>query len=415
MSRNIPTMEVNNYASIFAKPIFKNQAGEWYRDVGYRDSVDIIHENFKDAAKSFIAIGYYLKHMKKNKLYMEGNYNDIWECAKEEFGLSQSAASRYMSMNDAFSVNGNTPMLDDKYNDFSKSQLQELLALPEEQREKIKPDKTVNEIREMAKEEKRLNEPAEEEIEVFYQRYIIDMDNIPRTELKERLKERFRNARYYGGDFTYEGSSRGIRMNDKEEITWSYLVKLVDRYFPKNEIMEEAETGQLIGQMNVSDYPGIVPEPVTSAETEIIVEAEELEVIYGDSGIGNVYAAKQSIEPFYVSENNENDAASGLPELKNDEQRKEWVQNYKEWGLWYADNHIDVNYYKYDFSDGSRLIAVEYPDRESYWCNEKTDEVHYHFLKKHKEKYDKTTYDEKFRNDTTSITEIIKYLKNIQR
>lgn len=65
MSRNIPTMEVNNYASIFAKPIFKNQAGEWYRDVGYRDSVDIIHENFKGAAKSFIAIGYYLKHMKK--------------------------------------------------------------------------------------------------------------------------------------------------------------------------------------------------------------------------------------------------------------------------------------------------------------------------------------------------------------
>lgn len=410
MGRNIPAVEVNNYTAIFTKPIFKNQAGEWYRDVGYKDSLDIIHENFKKAADSFIAIGYYLKHINKNKLYLEGNYNSIWECAEGEFGLSQSAASRFMNMNDAFSVNGDTPVLDDKYKDFNKSQLQELLALSDEQREeqkeKISPEQTVSEIRQIVKKVKQADEPTEKEIRTFYHGHAAD---IPRAMLKEKLKERFRHSYYSGKDFSYKGSPRGLIINDKEEITWSYLARLIGQYFPRNENIREAEeTEQLIGQMNVNDYPGIVPEPVTLAEPEIIVEAEELEVIYGDSGAGKVYGVK-------VSENNDNDKVSGLPILKNDEQRKVWVENYKAWGLWYTDNYIDVNYYKYDFPDGSRLIAAEYPDRESYWSDEKADEVYYHLLERGKEKYDKTTYDEKFRNSTNGITEIIKFLKKVQK
>lgn len=50
-----------------------------------------------------------------------------------------------------------------------------------------------------------------------------------------------------------------------------------------------------------------------------------------------------------------------LPKLKNNDQRKEWLRNYKDWGLWYHDDRIDVNYYKYDFEDGSRLVVAEYP------------------------------------------------------
>mgnify|MGYP006905549512 CR=1 FL=1 len=54
----------------------------------------------------------------------------------------------------------------------------------------------------------------------------------------------------------------------------------------------------------------------------------------------------------------------GLPIMKNNDQRKEWLRNYKNWGLWYTDNHTGVKYYKYDFENGARLIVEEY-EKES--------------------------------------------------
>lgn len=105
-----------------------------------------------------------------------------------------------------------------------------------------------------------------------------------------------------------------------------------------------------------------------------------------------------------------------LPLLKNNDQRKSWIENYKAWGMWYRDENIDVNYYKYDFADGSRLIAAEYPRREFYWSNEIRDEVYYHLVEKRKEKYNGLgTYDEKYQNSMTSVGEIVEYLKEIQK
>ena len=106
-----------------------------------------------------------------------------------------------------------------------------------------------------------------------------------------------------------------------------------------------------------------------------------------------------------------------LPRLKNNEERKEWLENYQDWGLWYRDERIDINYYKYDFKDGSRLVAAEYPKREGYWNQEPRDEHFFHFLKKNKKKYASLdeTYDEKFRNETDSITSLVEFLKEVQR
>ena len=50
-----------------------------------------------------------------------------------------------------------------------------------------------------------------------------------------------------------------------------------------------------------------------------------------------------------------------LPIMRNNDQRKEWMRNYQDWGLWYEDEHIGVRYYKYEFDNGAQLIAEEYP------------------------------------------------------
>lgn len=118
-----------------------------------------------------------------------------------------------------------------------------------------------------------------------------------------------------------------------------------------------------------------------------------------------------------VLETEEETTQPELPRLKNNEERKEWLENYQDWGLWYRDERLDVNYYKYDFKDGSRLVAAEYPKREEYWNQEPRDEHFFHFLKKNKKKYASLdeTYDEKFRNETDSITSLAEFLKEIQK
>ena len=106
-----------------------------------------------------------------------------------------------------------------------------------------------------------------------------------------------------------------------------------------------------------------------------------------------------------------------LPKLKNNDQRKEWLNNYKEWGLWYRDENIDVNYYKYDFEDGSRLVVAEYPQREQGWKCVPRDEHYYHLLEKGRRKAGTTDeiYDHQYIQYADSETYLVEFLKNLQK
>lgn len=106
-----------------------------------------------------------------------------------------------------------------------------------------------------------------------------------------------------------------------------------------------------------------------------------------------------------------------LPKFKNNDQRKEWLRNYEAWGLWYTDRNLDVNYYKYDFADGSRLVVAEYPDRINGWNGkDKNDDYHFHLLEKGKKPYgDGKPYDKQYMNSTDSETYLVEFLKNLQK
>ena len=124
-------------------------ASSWYKNVSYDDAKIFIRTNIESAARSFIAIGYYLKLIRDGELYREEGHENIWDFAMAEYGISKSTASRYMSMNDRFSLDGNSPIVDQKYKDFEKSKLQEMLSLTDEQLEQVTPEMKVQEIRSM--------------------------------------------------------------------------------------------------------------------------------------------------------------------------------------------------------------------------------------------------------------------------
>ncbi len=122
---------------------------EWYQDISLEDTEAFISSSLQAAARNVIAIGYYLKHIRDNELFREAGYENIWDYAQGRYGFSRSTASRYMTRNDRFSKGGNSPILDSKYKDYNKSQLQEMLSLNDEQLEQVTPDMTVREIREI--------------------------------------------------------------------------------------------------------------------------------------------------------------------------------------------------------------------------------------------------------------------------
>ena len=110
-----------------------------------------------------------------------------------------------------------------------------------------------------------------------------------------------------------------------------------------------------------------------------------------------------------------------LPEMKNNDQRKEWLRNHKAWGLWYTDPHTGARYYKYDFNNGARLIAEEYapePKNENSWWVS-TESCYLHLVGGPEPEraggVPKWTYHPKYNKFPNSETELVEFLKEIQK
>lgn len=110
-----------------------------------------------------------------------------------------------------------------------------------------------------------------------------------------------------------------------------------------------------------------------------------------------------------------------LPEMKNNDQRKEWLRNHKAWGLWYTDPHTGARYYKYDFDNGARLIAEEYApepkDENSWWVPRESCYLHLVGGPEPERAggVPKWTHHPKYNKFPNSETELIEFLKEIQK
>ena len=227
--------------------------------VSYEEAQKIIYKNLVTASESFISIGYYLKMIRDGKMYEEGGFSDIWEFSKSTYGLGRSAASRWMAMNDKYSVDGNSPYIDERFKGYGKSQLQEMLYLTDEQMEMVEEGMTVKEIREIRKLEgcatSHTGEP-EKEVEQIYdekefvkrlvQRRIylaefkeICRDNRTNNERALALQKKICPNGYCGGtssEYSYDlyGFAKGVKMgigNQKCEMSYGHLVRLIDEMY----------------------------------------------------------------------------------------------------------------------------------------------------------------------------------------
>ena len=106
--------------------------------------------------------------------------------------------------------------------------------------------------------------------------------------------------------------------------------------------------------------------------------------------------------------------------MKNNDQRKEWLQAYRDWGVWYTDENIGATYYKYDFENGARLIVEEYENILSI-CGkeEKSISGYYHLVggpePARSNGVEKWTRHERYTKYPNSETELAEFLKEVQR
>lgn len=126
----------------------------------YDDIKNTIKTELNRVAESFVEIGYQLKQVRDRELYRIDEYNNINEFAKSEYGLSQSTTSRFIAINDAYSVNGSSPKLLDQYDGYGYSKLSEMLTLSEEELKLVTLRTTRAEIREI----KQVKKEADTEI-----------------------------------------------------------------------------------------------------------------------------------------------------------------------------------------------------------------------------------------------------------
>ena len=225
-----------------------------------------LRQELQGVKQSFVRIGYALRKIDDQELYKQDGYKSIAEFAKEEYGLEPSTTSRFMSINREYSVDGYSETLRPEFADLGRSQLEEMLKLPEGDRTMIQPETSREDIREL----KRFNktEPAEgiaDDMRQLVERFYHDNPEIlnavfSEPEYDEQNIKHFAEIVNPGGNRSYKKGLYFLMMYenrvaakkfgaDPQDLTWWEFWKITQdifgeeaagpktgqRYFGKNE------------------------------------------------------------------------------------------------------------------------------------------------------------------------------------
>lgn len=399
-----------------------DELSRWYENITYQEAKNILREKLDYMKRNFIAAGYYMKYIRDRELFHEDGYKSIWEFAEDNYEIKKSTASRWMSMNDKFSQGGNSPVLAEEFRGFEKSQLQEMLYLDDKQIETVTPEMTVKEIRKVRKSDKK--DP-------------IDRGCITGKNPNGNCVCCGKGGVECCGQCTDGCNSRCGWIDPTVAISQQAENEpVVDMNPPEEESDPEPEviTEENIEVVNVGEE-GLTEElyEETSDQSDIDLLKEELEkakntldLMLSCYSTYDIRVRKQKLLIGALSgmicDLDINDIPEAdqpeLPNFRNNDQRKEWLRDYKSWGLWYEDKNIGARYYKYDFDNGARLIAETYlhpgdkymPEHESSFL---------HLVggpePPRKSGISKWVRHEKYDRFPSNETELVEFLKYVQK
>ena len=372
----------------------------WFEDMTYSEAKAILQENMTNMKMSFIAAGYYLKYIRDRELFREDGYESIWEFAEDNYVIKKSTASRWMAMNDKFSQGGNSPSLAEEYKGFEKSQLQEMLYLDDKQIESVTPDMTVRDIREVRK-----PEPV----------------------------SAYGTNRAEDDSADNEENAVATSQQDEEQLPGQMTVEDFPELIPdQNDLKEESEVEKVHGEIVESEFVDDETDHNESRENEKFEELSDqtdaellrdlldqakdrLSLMMEEFSENDIRVRKQKLIvgayagtiadlDLYADQNRKQPE---LPKLRNNDQRKAFLNNYREWPVWFRVNEASEVYYRYDLPDESSIVICEYhfylpwlsKDQDRTGTREYLLKPGYHYLEDCK----------------TNTTTLVEHLKNIQK
>lgn len=292
--------------------------------------------------------------------------------------------------------------------------------------------------------------PAETQIERFYESTNKNMKNYIIQEDKNMtifmLSNLYRSARVRNGHLNYQGSTAGITFNPggvfEHELSWQSLARiLISKYGHKKPVkMVSADTPEKAEKKD-NEVSGSAKCITGKSKSGICGAAAYCDTEYKccaqcpDNCNSRCGWLEERCQPAAETPDekqqdfgedtkiaNHSGKVTILPSMKNNDQRKEWLRNYKAWGVWYEDKNIGVKYYKYDFENGARLIAEEYApdpvDRNSWWVP-RSETYYMHLVggpePERKNNIPKWTYHSKYHKFPNSETELVEFLKEAQK
>lgn len=229
---------------------------------------------------------------------------------------------------------------------------------------------------------------------------------------------RYRDVRIRNGHFNYQTGKEGIIFNPDDTmqhtLTWNELAEELVKRFGKKQKPVKMVSIDAPEKNNSSMRRSAESEKSCFPAAEAPDNKQQEHIVKDDKTSENDFVEVNKITEC---------SNSTLPEMKNNDQRKEWLRAYKDWGLWYEDKNIGVKYYKYDFQNGARLIVEEYapdPGEQKSWWVSRTTETYYMHLVGGPEPdraggAPKWTYHTRYDKFPNSETELCEFLKGLQK
>lgn len=118
----------------------------------YSEYKAALDKQIKESAEGFVKIGYLLKLAKDTDILKDSQYSNVIEFARAEYGIDKTMVSRFISINDRFSENGNSPVLRTTYQGFGYAKLAIMLQLPDTLNEELTPEYSKREIQTLKEE-----------------------------------------------------------------------------------------------------------------------------------------------------------------------------------------------------------------------------------------------------------------------
>lgn len=222
---------------------------EEYHQITLNEYISIkedIKRRLNHLAESFVAIGYRLKQIRDTEAYRQDGYNTIFEFAEKELGLTKSPTSRFMAINDKYSIGGNSLELREEFIGLGKSRLSEMLTMDPEDYVLITNQTSIKDIREIKRMEKAAedNEVLTKFQEVLRKEYASpdrrkELIEIANAKCIDDIKaavipEGYRLMKKGVLVIKFEGEKITVRtmgVSGVQELTWSEILNEYDQAF----------------------------------------------------------------------------------------------------------------------------------------------------------------------------------------